>query len=617
MGGRYPDTQPTQASKLNRMIENPQGVVLKLKVDTNACGMKLKRIPSDISLARLEREYANSRNFMIRLPNVDRLKLKSISKKNSSVIIKMCRFLHHLSSINPKNRTLVILGPIHLLPYAYHTLNENYNFKNLIAIRLSKPIASTIFLPNEHFGAAIFTTDRNKTMNDVRKPYQHCKYCGNTVKDYGGKRHLMEMQGARITDVWTDITMHQDTAFPSAVVRRLFDMIRSDDSVLHAYSFSAESICSEHSTLNSAIMNKIMPNTNTTTRLRKKARLNKIYNSDVLEGFKKISDGVVDFALVDPPYNVSVKYGAFADNLDDTVYLDWCKKWVDEVARTLKEGGIFATVNIPRWTLELFPYMQQKFTFQSWIVWDALSYPRSRVISAHYPILCFSKGSAKSTQFVKHLLHSKEHADVLSPINFGYCIRSTCVNKRTPKAMSDRKPLSDLWTDVHRIRHNTFRYSHPTLMPQRLARRLILLCSKGGDTILDCFNGVGTTTLVASSLDRKFLGIEKNREYYKTSIRRHAILNAGGDPFTREAAQSTSTAKGYRKKKIQNQVPKRNLQMEVKRIAEMLGRCPSEHELGRIGKYPLKVYFDNFEDWAEITVATRRTGIDKKVSGNI
>lgn len=575
--------------------------------------MKLKRIPSDASLDRLEREYANSKNFMIRLPSVDRSNLESMNNESNSVIIKMCKLLHYLSSTSPKDKTLVILGPMHLLPYAYHALNENYNFKNLIAIRLSKSVASTGFLPNEHFGAAVFTTDKNKPMNDVRKPYQHCKCCGNTVKDYGGKRHLMEMQGARITDVWTDITMRQDATFSSAVVRRLFDMIRSDHPVFHIYSFSAEIICDDDSTLNPDIMDKIIPDTNTTTQLRKKARLDKIYHTDVLEGFKEISDDTVDFALVDPPYNVSVKYGMLSDNLDNAVYLDWCKKWVDEVARTLKKGGMFATVNIPRWTLELFPYMQQKLTFQSWIVWDALSYPRSRIISAHYPILCFSKGPAKSTQFVKHLLRSKEHADVLSPLNFGYCLRNTCVDKRTPKMMSDRKPLSDLWTDIHRIRHNSFRYSHPTLMPQRLAKRLILLCSEEGDTVLDCFNGVGTTTLVASSLNRRFLGIEKNTDYFETSMRRHTILNAGGDPFVREDAPSTSIAKGYRKKKRQSQVQKRKLQMEVKRVAEVLGHCPSEHELGRMGKYPLKVYFDNFEDWAEITVATRRTGIGKKI----
>ena len=149
-------------------------------------------------------------------------------------------------------------------------------------------------------------------------------------------------------------------------------------------------------------------------------------------------------------------------------------------------------------------------------------------------------------------------------------------------------------------------------MPQRLARRLVLLFSSEEDTVLDCFNGVGTTTLVASSLNRRFIGIENDPEYFKTSLERHKILDMGDDPFARKIAKSTSSAKGYRKKRAQSQVPKRTLQMEVKRVADMLGHCPSKKELKKMGKYPLKVYFDNFEDWAEITVATRRTGIGKK-----
>ena len=109
--------------------------------------------------------------------------------------------------------------------------------------------------------------------------------------------------------------------------------------------------------------------------------------------------------------------------------------------------------------------------------------------------------------------------------------------------LSDRKPLSDLWTEIHRVRHNSFRYNHPTLMPQRLARRLVLLFSDKGDTVLDCFNGVGTTTLVASSLNRKFIGIENDPGYFETSLERHKILNMGGDPFARKIAESTSSAK--------------------------------------------------------------------------
>jgi len=174
---------------------------------------------------------------------------------------------------------------------------------------------------------------------------------------------------------------------------------------------------------------------------------------------------------------------------------------------------------------------------------------------------------------------------------------------------NDRKFLTDLWTDIHRIRHNSFRYNHPTLMPQKLAKRIILIFSQPNDLVLDCFNGVGTTTLVAQSLKRNYLGIEKNPSYYKTSLKRHQILSNGEDPFERSHGKSTTVEKGYRIIKPQSYVKKSKLQIEVKKIARKLGHVPSKTELKRHGKYPIEYYFENFRDWAEITVAARRTGI--------
>ena len=574
--------------------------------------MKLKKIPSYASWSRLVQEYADAKNFLLRLPNIDRTEIESVDREGDSIVVKICSFLNRLSSTNTNDKTLVVLGPMYLLPYAYHSVNENYHFKNLIALRLSRPISSEAFLPNEHFGAAVFKTSKNKSMNVVRKPYQHCKCCGNTVKDYGGKTHIMDARGARVTDVWTDITMNRNNAFPPDAVKRLFEMIRDDDPIFYAYSLGMKTACNEGNRLTPAILDKVAPETREAISVENEPHLDGILNTDVIEGLQSIPDDTIDFALVDPPYNISVKYGHSSDNLDSAVYLDWCKRWVDEVVRTLKPGGVLASVNIPRWTLEMFPYMQQKLSFRGWIVWDAFSYPSSRIIPAHYPILCFGKKTTGSIRSVRYQADQKKHADVLSPLNFGYCIRSTCLRTRTSEMSSDKKHLSDLWTDIHRVRHNSFRYSHPTLMPQRLARRLVLLFSNEGDVVLDCFNGVGTTTLVASSLNRRFVGIENDPGYFGTSLERHEILDASGDPFARKIAKSTSSAKGYRKRRAQSQVKKRVLQMEVKRVADILGRCPSQSELKKMGKYSLKIYFDNFEDWAEITVATRRTGIDKK-----
>ena len=53
-----------------------------------------------------------------------------------------------------------------------------------------------------------------------------------------------------------------------------------------------------------------------------------------------------------------------------------------------------------------------------------------------------------------------------------------------------------------------------------LLKKIILASTDEGDLILDPFNGSGTTGIVASRLNRKYIGIEKEQEYLDLTIRR-------------------------------------------------------------------------------------------------
>jgi 16S rRNA G966 N2-methylase RsmD len=61
------------------------------------------------------------------------------------------------------------------------------------------------------------------------------------------------------------------------------------------------------------------------------------------------------------------------------------------------------------------------------------------------------------------------------------------------------------WSDAHS--------THPTTKPLKLMSYLITLGSRPGDVVLDPFLGSGTTALAAKSLDRRYLGIERESEY--------------------------------------------------------------------------------------------------------
>jgi len=61
-----------------------------------------------------------------------------------------------------------------------------------------------------------------------------------------------------------------------------------------------------------------------------------------------------------------------------------------------------------------------------------------------------------------------------------------------------------------RDRHGT----HPTEKPVRLMKELIADFTNQGDLIADPFMGSGTTGVACAQMGRKFVGIEKSREYF-------------------------------------------------------------------------------------------------------
>lgn len=73
--------------------------------------------------------------------------------------------------------------------------------------------------------------------------------------------------------------------------------------------------------------------------------------------------------------------------------------------------------------------------------------------------------------------------------------------------------VSDVWTDIHRIRHNKRRDPHPCQLPIHLLERLILMTTDEGDLVLDPFLGTGTTAIAAKRLSRHYIGIELDPLY--------------------------------------------------------------------------------------------------------
>ena len=66
---------------------------------------------------------------------------------------------------------------------------------------------------------------------------------------------------------------------------------------------------------------------------------------------------------------------------------------------------------------------------------------------------------------------------------------------------------------------------HPTMKDIKVISKLVDLLTNEGDTVLDCFMGSGTTGVACKQLERKFIGIEIDKNYFEIATNR--IENEG------------------------------------------------------------------------------------------
>lgn len=93
-------------------------------------------------------------------------------------------------------------------------------------------------------------------------------------------------------------------------------------------------------------------------------------------------------------------------------------------------------------------------------------------------------------------------------------------NYEIMKRMNGDKQMTDVWKIPAVGKWEKTCGKHPTQKPLRLLYRIILACTNEGDTILDPFAGSCTTGIAANLLGRKFIGIDKEKEYLDLGIRR-------------------------------------------------------------------------------------------------
>jgi DNA modification methylase len=218
----------------------------------------------------------------------------------------------------------------------------------------------------------------------------------------------------------------------------------------------------------------------------------------------------VDLVVTSPPYDNLRKYSGAPWDFDGVAR---------ELARVLKPGGVIVWV-VADATVdgsETGTSFRQALHFKSlglrlhdtmiWLKPTPAFHDPKRYGSAWEYMFVLSKGAPKT--FNPLLKRNKTAGKSMGPTyrrnDRGQSVVST-VN--SGKVRRDYGYRLNYWPIL-----NSDISKHPAVFPEALARDHILSWSAEGDTVLDPFNGSGTTCKVARDLGRNYIGIDVSAEY--------------------------------------------------------------------------------------------------------
>jgi site-specific DNA-methyltransferase (adenine-specific) len=285
-------------------------------------------------------------------------------------------------------------------------------------------------------------------------------------------------------------------------------------------------------------------------------RMNRIVEGDCVAKLAELPGGCIDLAFADPPFNIGYEYDVYDDRKKRGDYLAWSRAWIAAVHRVLKADGTFWLAIGDEYAAELKLASQELgFHTRSWVIW----YYTFGVNCTHK----FSRSHAHLFYFAKDPKRFTFNADDLenrvpSARQLVYADRRANPEGRLPDDTWVLRPqdLADCFTAAEDTWYfprvaGTFKERagfHGCQMPEQLLGRIIRLCSRPGEVVLDPFSGSATTLAVAKKLGRRFLGIELSEEYVKRGRERLEGISVGerlnGAPEPTVSAPATPNGNG-------------------------------------------------------------------------
>ena len=246
---------------------------------------------------------------------------------------------------------------------------------------------------------------------------------------------------------------------------------------------------------------------------------------DCLDVMQGIPDGSVDMVCTDPPY------GTTACKWD--VVIPFEPMWV-QLKRITKPNGAIVLMASQPFTSALVMSNVAMFKYE-WI-WEKTrgSNPylaKIQPLRCHESVLVFSCGAAtyypQKADGAGYKIHKNSGGRVAGD-------KKTNKNGFNGVVSSGRFPRS-----VQTVKNASAEMGlHPTQKPVALMEYLIRTYTNAGETVLDFTMGSGTTGVAAANTGRRFIGIERDPDYFNAAQAR--IQKAQADAITNKMREATS-----------------------------------------------------------------------------
>lgn len=243
---------------------------------------------------------------------------------------------------------------------------------------------------------------------------------------------------------------------------------------------------------------------------------------DCLGVLRTLPTASVDVVVTSPPYNIGIAYRSYDDRRPQEAYLAWLADIGREIARVLNANGSFflnvGSTNSDPWiAMDVAGAFRDSFTLQNHITWvksvsigdDTFGHfkpitSRRYLNQNHEAIFHFTKSGAVEVDRLAVGVPFKDKSNIA---RWGH--------KR------DKRCAGNVWFIPYKtVRSRAQKFDHPAGFPVDLPKRCISLHGVEGAVVLDPFLGAGTTLVAAEQMHCQGIGIEIDRHYAETAVKR-------------------------------------------------------------------------------------------------